>query len=126
MKYTIVILLFTALLAQTFSRSLAMADYLVNLETYKKNCVNKAKPMLHCNGKCQMLKKMKKQEGSNGTNAPAPKFNQIEVVLSSKSFFPSLEIISLKNKSNYFTFNSPVISDHFSSLFRPPSDCNSI
>jgi len=73
-----------------------------------------------------MLKKMKKQEGGNETSAPAPKFNLIDVVLSSKSFFPSIEIISLKNKSNYFTFNSPVISDHFSSVFRPPSDCNII
>ena len=71
LKYTFVIILITALMAQTFSRSIAMADYMVNLETYKKNCVNKAKPMLNCNGKCQMLKKIKKQQGDSGTGAPA-------------------------------------------------------
>ena len=120
LKYTIVILLFTALLAQTFSRSLAMADYLVNLETYKKNCVNKAKPMLHCNGKCQMLKKIKKQEGSNGTNAPAPKFNQIEVVLSSKSFFPSLNVISTHDITSFYTYNDEFSSNYLGSIFHPP------
>lgn len=126
MKYTFVILLFTALLAQTFSRSIAMADYLFNLETYKKNCVNKTKPMLHCNGKCQMLKKMKKQEGESGTNAPVPKFNQSELVLSSKSFFPRIEFFKLTNRAYYFTYSSPFSSNHISSVFRPPSNCNII
>ena len=120
LKYTIVIFLFTALIAQTFSRSLAMADYLVNLDTYKKNCVNKAKPMLHCNGKCQMFKKMKKQEGSNGTNAPAPKFNQIEVVLSSKSFFPSLNVISTHDITSFYTYNDEFSSNYLGSIFHPP------
>jgi hypothetical protein len=103
-----------------------MADYLVNLETYKKNCVNKAKPMLHCNGKCQLFKKMNKQGDENGANASVPKLNQFEVVLSSKSFFSNLEIIYFKIQSTYFSFNSSVFSDYFSSIFRPPSDCNII
>ncbi len=97
-----------------------MADYLVNLENYKKNCVNKAKPMLHCNGKCQMLKKMKKQEGDNETNAPMPKFNQIEVVLSSKSFFPSIQFVSTTNISNYFTYNDDFSSNYLGAIFHPP------
>jgi hypothetical protein len=107
-------------MVQTFSRSIAMADYMVNLEAYKKACVNKAKPMMHCNGKCQMLKKMKKQEGDNGTNAPAPKFNQIEVVLSSKSFFPSLNDISTNNITFFYTYNDVFSSNYLGSIFHPP------
>jgi len=107
-------------MAQTFSRSIAMADYMVNLEAYKKACVNKAKPMLHCNGKCQMLKKMKKQEGENGTNAPAPKFNQLEVVLSSKSFFPILTIIATNNASSYYTYTDDFSSNYLGTIFHPP------
>ncbi len=120
LKYTITILLFTALLAQTFSRSLAIADYLVNLDAYKKACVNKAKPMLHCNGKCQMLKKIKKQEGSNGTNAPAPKYNETELVLSSKSFFPSLNVISTHDITSFYTYNDDFSSIYIGTIFHPP------
>jgi len=120
LKYTFVILLLSALMAQTFSRSIAMADYMVNLEAYKKACVNKAKPMLHCNGKCQMLKKMKKQEGDNGTNAPVPKFNQTEVVLSSKSFFPSLNVISTNDITSFYTYNDDFSSNYLGAIFHPP------
>ena len=120
MKYTLVILLFTALIAQTFSRSLAMADYMVNLEAYKKSCINKAKPKLNCNGKCQMLKKMKTQQGETETNAPAPKFNQIEVVLSSKSFFPSLNIISTHDITTFYTYDDDFSSNYLGSIFHPP------
>ena len=98
-----------------------MADYLVNLEAYKKACVNKSKPMMHCNGKCQMLKKMKKQEGDNETNAPMPKFNQLEVVLSSKSFFPSIEIIYLENIKSFFSYAVDFNSTYTGAIFHPPS-----
>jgi hypothetical protein len=107
-------------MVQTFSRSIAMADYMVNLEAYKKACVNKAKPMLHCNGKCQMLKKMKKQEGENGTNAPAPKFNQLEVVLSSRSFYPSIDVITTNRISSFYTYADDFLSNYLSAIFHPP------
>ena len=93
---------------------------MVNLEAYKKACVNKTKPMMHCNGKCQMLKKLKKQEGDNGANTPAPKFNQIEVVLSSKSFFPSLNVISTNNITSFYTCNDDFSSNYLGSIFHPP------
>lgn len=120
LKYTFVIILITALMAQTFSRSIAMADYMVNLETYKKNCVNKAKPMLHCNGKCQMLKKMKKQQGDSGTGAPAPKFNQFELVLSSRSFYPSIDVITTNRISSFYTYADDFSSNYLSAIFHPP------
>jgi hypothetical protein len=120
LKYAITILLLTALIAQTFSRSLAMADYMVNLEAYKKSCINKARPKLNCNGKCQMLKKMKTQQGETEANAPAPKFNQLEVVLSSKSFFPSMQFVSTTNSSTYFTYNDDFSSNYLGAIFHPP------
>jgi len=120
LKYTVIILLFTALIAQTFSRSLAMADYLVNLEAYKKACVNKSKPKMHCNGKCQMLKRLKKQEGNNGTSAPVPKFNETELVLSSKSFFPTINVSSSINLSKYFIYKENFSSNYLGSIFHPP------
>jgi hypothetical protein len=121
LKYTLVILLLAALMAQTFSRSIAMADYMVNLEAYKKACINKAKPKMQCNGKCQMLKKVKKQEGDSEASAPVLKLNHLEVVLSSKSFFPSISVVSTNNSSSYFTYTDDYSSDYLGAIFHPPS-----
>jgi hypothetical protein len=121
LKYSLVILLLAALMAQTFSRSIAMADYMVNLEAYKKACINKAKPKLQCNGKCQMLKKVKKQEGDSEASAPILKLNHLEVVLSSKSFFPSISVVSTNNSSSYFTYTDDYSSDYLGAIFHPPS-----
>jgi hypothetical protein len=121
LKYTLVILLLAALMAQTFSRSIAMADYMVNLEAYKKACINKAKPKLQCNGKCQMLNKVKKQEGDSEASAPVLKLNHLEVVLSSKSFFPSISVVSTNNSSSYFTYTDDYSSDYLGAIFHPPS-----
>jgi len=120
LKYSVVILLFIALIAQTFSRSLVLADYMVNLDAYKKACVNKAKPKMHCNGKCQMLKKMNKNPDDNGSGTTAPKYNQPDFVLSSKSFFPFI-LFPIASKINHFTcYISPVSSCQIGSIFHPP------
>ena len=97
-----------------------MADYMVNLQDYKKSCINKARPKLQCNGKCQMLKKIKKQEGDSGTNAPVPKFNQFDLALSSKSFFPSIDVIPTNNIPSFYTYNSSFSSSYIGSIFHPP------
>ena len=120
LKHSLVILLFSSLIAHTFSRSLVLADYLVNLESYKKACINKTKPMMHCNGKCQILKKIKKQEGESNTNTPAPKFNQQELILSSKSFYPAIDLFRNHENIFYYAYNSSVNSNYISSIFHPP------
>jgi hypothetical protein len=63
------ILLLIAFLAQTFSKGLIIANYYTNTEPYAKNCINKAKPKMHCNGKCQMMKKLKQEENKDGQNS---------------------------------------------------------
>ncbi len=56
--------LFAALvLLQTFSRELLVADFVFNRATITARfCVNKARPQLHCDGKCYFAKQLKKQE----------------------------------------------------------------
>jgi hypothetical protein len=107
-------------MAQTFSRYIVMADYIVNLEAYKKACINKAKPKMQCNGKCQMLKKVKKQEGDSEASAPVLKLNQLEVVLSSKSFFPFLAILATNNASSYSNYTDDFSSNYLGAIFHPP------
>ena len=67
-----------------------------------------------------MLKKVKKQEGESEASAPVLKLNQLEVVLSSKSFFPILTILATNNASSYFNFSDDFSSNYIGAIFHPP------
>jgi hypothetical protein len=58
--------LVTLMLLQTLGQEVLVVDYQLNkariTELY---CVNKAKPMLHCNGKCHLAKQLRKAEGGD-------------------------------------------------------------
>ena len=80
-------ILLAAFFAQTFSCMLIIADYYANTAKYTKNCENKARPQMHCNGKCQMMKKLQGEEKKDQENPERKSENKNEVVLFSKSFF---------------------------------------
>lgn len=72
--------------AGNFSKTLIVADYFANTADYAKNCINKAIPKMHCNGKCQMMIKLKAEEKKENENTER-KSNLQNEVISSKSFF---------------------------------------
>lgn len=80
-----------SLLLQTFQVFAIVGEYYLNTSAYAKNCINKARPQMHCNGKCQMMKKIK-QEEKKSAQVPEKSFNKNEVI-SSKSFFTTLSFL---------------------------------
>jgi hypothetical protein len=117
-KITATILLL-AFVSQTFAGPFIMLDYFVNTASYAKNCVNKAKPKMHCNGKCQAMKKIQEEEKKDQQNAEEKAASKLQV-LSSRSFFSLLIIPAISsNKILFHTFSdSPV--DRNLSVFHPP------
>ena len=120
-RFLATILFLAAFATQTFHRSFIVYSYYTNTAAYSKNCENKKSPSLHCNGKCQMQKKLKEEEKKDQQNPERKQENRPEVV-SSKSFFPSL--------TEYLTINTtpqnsyPVVTKlagYSSSIFHPPS-----
>lgn len=96
---------------------------MVNLEAYKEKCINKAKPKLNCNGKCQMYKKINQQDQSS--EAEAPKLNQSEFVLSSKTYFPELQIaLNASSVANHTIYKDVFTSNFIGSIFHPPGVLN--
>jgi len=73
--------LLTALvLLQTFSRELLVVDFTLNQATITARfCVNKARPALHCDGKCYFAKKLKQQEDREN-KAPSPLKERLEML----------------------------------------------
>ncbi|MES1218257.1 MAG: hypothetical protein ABUT20_22315 [Bacteroidota bacterium] len=114
--------LLAAFLAQTFSRTFVIADYYTNTAKYAKNCINKARPQMHCNGKCQMMKKLQEQEKKDQENQERKSENKNEILLSSKSFFATVPVLHLIENNSIKTFSALCGKsiDRSLDIFHPP------
>jgi hypothetical protein len=69
MKLLFVPLLIMLLLTQTFSKWVLIIEFHVNKDFISKNlCINKILPKLHCNGKCQVMKRLAEEEKQNSSD----------------------------------------------------------
>ncbi|HMU47272.1 MAG TPA: hypothetical protein PKC72_12950 [Chitinophagaceae bacterium] len=121
-KQILAFLLLVAFATQTFDRAFFIFDYLLETKSYAKNCENKAKPQLHCNGKCQLMKKLKAEENRDKSNPERKAENRNEITLSSRSFFtteliPSTDIFCA---TVLFIREEKDIVDISYSIFHPP------
>ena len=103
-----------------FNRVWIVLDYVTNTEAFAKNCENKAKPQLHCKGKCQMMKKLKEEERKEQQN-PSGKADKDEVVYAkpggtSLAFFSTVVIKSVVSFSDT-SFPRGIYTD----IFHPPA-----
>jgi len=78
--------------AQMLGGFMVEIDYYLRTAEYAKNCVNKARPLMHCNGKCQMAKKMIQEERKDAQAPERKSVNRNDITLSSKSFFASINL----------------------------------
>lgn len=117
---SIAFLLLLAFFTSTFSRLFVVADYYVNTERYYKNCENKARPQLKCNGKCQMAKKVQEEEKKEQKN-PGMKFDlksEVCTIYTSTVLQPSPSIIT---EREYNLIDIPSLKNGFHSrIFHPP------
>jgi hypothetical protein len=113
-------ILLLAFFGQTFSQGFLYIDYLVHKAAYVKKCVNKARPQMHCNGKCQLMKKIEEREKKERGLPPEMKLSGKAEVLSSKSFYGTIDIFSISIRNSYFMrfVANPV--DRAFSVFHPP------
>ncbi len=115
-------MLFLAFVVQTFSAPFIRLDYFFNTADYARNCVNKNRPKMNCNGKCQVMKKILEEEKKEQKDQENKMNSKVELV-SSKSFYTQ------SVPANYFEFISNrffIINDGNEiqmprSVFHPPS-----
>jgi len=105
--------------------ALPVIDYVINYEYISKElCVNKAKPKLHCNGKCHLMKELAKTSESEKPLSSGKKMvpQQLEVLFLEEIksvkiatiYFPSKQKIECDYCNLYFHLNS-------ASVFHPPT-----
>jgi hypothetical protein len=124
MKFIVVPILCLLVLAQTFSKWLIVLEYKLNKDYITKNlCINRDIPKLHCNGKCQLMRKLAEEEKQN---APANTGNQTKeteqnVLFSQIIIIPSIASPGIEEKRYNTEY---ILSDYTSppiSIFRPPA-----
>lgn len=106
------------LVLQVFSKPLLVADYYLQTQTYLAKCINKAKPQLKCKGKCQLMMKMAEDQKKN---EPTKIEENVTVVLSTKSFFPTVSApILTANAKTIAWYKAPLCMGIHTAIFQPP------
>ena len=114
------IILLAAFAVQTFHKGGIVVSYYLNKDAYAKNCVNKAKPVLKCSGKCQMAKKILEQQKQD-EQAPERKLENKFQSLWSMSHFASLTVNNTLPTHSYNSYSEESVpSTHLDAIFHPP------
>ena len=121
MKTGAAILLLIAFAAQTFSKAFVVVDYFARTDAYAANCENKDKPVLKCNGKCQMARKIQQEQKKDEQNPERKLENKVQL-LSSRSFFSALPPLPLPLSSQkaIVTHATGILSTFPRDIFHPP------
>jgi len=66
MKWVVIPILLFLILTQVFGKWIVVAEFNIYRNYIAKNlCENRYRPMLHCNGKCVLMKKMAAEENQS-------------------------------------------------------------
>ncbi len=118
-KKIFALLILLAFMANTFHQASLVLSYHINKAAYIKNCENKFRPELKCNGQCQLMKKMAQQR-KDEQKFPDLKLENKTEVISSSSFFPSLVIYAKSGKNQFPALSDNRTVDQPAQYFHPP------
>lgn len=104
------------------SRGIILLSYFTNKQAYERYCVNKARPQLHCDGKCQMAKKIKAEEERDQKD-PLKNSLSSEVTMINENHFVSIqpEFIAPLIRKDLFPNSIGNVVDRSRSFFHPPN-----
>ena len=121
MKQLLTILLLSVILMQTCGKLVIFVNYEINKKQItEKYCVNKSKPMAHCNGMCHMIKQLQKEEKQE--NPPVKsQTEKYEITLFSSVEEDSLSIMYITGDYSYSILQLIKITSPVSSIFHPPT-----
>lgn len=123
MKFIASTIFILLLLTQVFSKWLMVIDYTINKDYIAKNlCENRNRPTLHCNGKCQLMKKMALEDDqTNKTNSASSVAKAPFTDVLFNAAFAFTQLTACASDSLYNDFYLVAIPSSFhSSIFHPP------
>lgn len=107
---------------QCFNKTFIVVDYYSNTEAYAKECINKNRPKMHCNGRCAMMKKLKADEKKDADNPERKSENKNTISFYNNAVFGSLNYtaISFKSTINKSCQSEDKSIDRSFDIFHPP------
>ncbi|MFC5271761.1 hypothetical protein ACFPIB_14175 [Adhaeribacter terreus] len=115
-----VILLSLVILLQPLSKLVLVAEYQVNKNYIAEFfCVNKSKPKLKCEGKCQLSKELKEAD-AHDKNHPTPVKNLQEVLYFCQATPTFLFHFPTIFNADFPTFSTSEVSPPVFGIFHPP------
>lgn len=104
-----------------FGKLMIIADYYANNSQYAKNCINKSRPKLHCNGKCQMMKKIQEEENKEKQESEKKNENKKNAPIYFEQFIANVKhhLISI-NKNKFQSVNCSKPIGRSFRIFHPP------
>jgi hypothetical protein len=99
-------------------------NYLINqTEITQKYCENKAKPTMHCNGKCHLAKELDKQERQEKPMTGTSKF-KMEIQEFAATICPTFQLtfsLPSQHTPTYFGYSEIRLESYLSEIFHPPT-----
>ena len=123
MKKILVILLTLLVFIQPLSKVWIFVSFKINQDYIAKNlCENRAKPILKCNGKCQLMKKLKQADKDEEKQTPQTNKEKLEVLYchDQANFNVSQKFDFEVKKQTFFGYKFQDYSSYQSTIFRPP------
>jgi hypothetical protein len=116
-------ILILLMMVQTFTSWLIVVEYIINKEYIANNlCVNKEKPKLHCQGKCQLMKKMAEEEKQTSSNSQTGgKIKMSDVLFTHNLPVPALNELLKQVPEFYSNYLAKTSTGSFTSIFHPPA-----
>ena len=123
MKNIVVIFLSLLFLLQPFSKVWIYVSFKINQDYIAKNlCENRAKPILKCNGKCQLMKKLKQADKDEEKQTPQTIKEKLELLYchNQVNFNVSQKFDFEVKKQSFFGYKFQDYSSYQATIFRPP------
>ncbi|SEW38435.1 hypothetical protein [Chitinophaga arvensicola] len=108
-------------MTQSFSRVFIVVDYYANTSAFAEKCENKARPSMHCNGKCQMMKRLKQEDNRDNKSPDKKSDNRYELITCNDASFKLNIPIPVITTKIHFVENNSAVFKMPRTCFHPPS-----
>jgi len=122
LKKLVAIIALMGILLQTFSQVVIVAEYYANKDYIAKNlCENRDKPMMHCDGKCCLKKKLAKEAKDQAPSSRNQKEEHAVNLFCSNIKIDWRPTIQIVTPNTYLSYNELGTASFHHSVFHPPT-----
>jgi hypothetical protein len=122
-RRVIALLVISSTLLATFSHEVIFVGFQLNkIYIATTLCINKARPWMHCNGKCYFMKKIRQANENGKKQSAKDSLNRLEISFFLEPFrLTFIAPVQLKSNRNYFPAQKhQYASTYIDAIFIPP------